>query len=90
MCCLKYEQDAYEDLMGRAPKVGAVVETPGGQGIVMELNILREIVKVKLDKGNETDLEVYKMSEIKVIKDVAAEEDIGVDIETLKQLEELS
>lgn len=88
MCCLKYEQEAYEEIMRRAPKVGAVVDTPEGQGIIMEINILRESVKVKLDKGNETDLEIYKMNEIKVIKDAAQNEDMEVDLETLKQLED--
>jgi len=88
MCCLKYEQEAYEQILGRVPKIGAIVDTPGGQGVVMEINILKEMVKVKLDKGNETDLETYKLNQIKVIKDVAQEEDIDIDLETLKQLED--
>lgn len=89
MCCLKYEQEAYEDVIKRSPKVGAVVDTPEGQGVIMEINILREIVKVKLDKGNETDLEVYAISDVKVIKDAAGEEDNDVvDLDTLKQLED--
>lgn len=88
MCCLKYEQDAYEDLLTKVPKAGAVVETPEGQGVVMEINLLKEIVKVKLDKGNETDLKTYKASEVKVIKDVSCDEDGDIDIEVLKQLED--
>ncbi|MCX8130775.1 MAG: stage 0 sporulation family protein [Clostridia bacterium] len=88
MCCLKYEQDAYEEALGRVPKVGAIVDTPEGQGTIMAVSLLKEIVKVKLDKGNETDLKLYKSDEIKVIKDVSHDEDADIDIEVLKQLED--
>lgn len=67
MCCLKYEQDAYEDAIHRLPGVGSIVETPQGQGVITEVNLLRETVKVRLDKETETDLEVYKVDEIKII-----------------------
>lgn len=88
MCCLKYEQEAYEEIIGRIPKVGAIVETPLGQGVVMDISLLKEIVKVKLDKGNETDLEVYNISEVRIIKDVNKDDEPDVDLETLKQLED--
>ncbi len=88
MCCLKYEQDAYEEILSRVPRVGAIVSTPSGQGTVMEISLLKELVKVKLDKGNETDLQVYKSDEVKVIKDVAKEDDTDINIEELKSLED--
>jgi len=88
MCCLKYEQEAYEEILSRAPKVGAIVDTPEGQGVVMEINLLKEIVKVKLDKGNETDLEICKIDDVKVIKDGTQVEEVDVDLETLKELED--
>jgi len=88
MCCLKYEQDAYESIIRRAPKTGAIVETPEGQGVVVETYLIREIVKVRLDKGNETDLKSYKLSEIKLIKDVTVREENDADIEALKALED--
>ncbi len=88
MCCLKYEQDAYESIIKRAPKTGAIVETPEGQGVVVETYLIREIVKVRLDKGNETDLRSYKFNEIKLIKDVTVREDSDADIEALKALED--
>lgn len=87
MCCLKYEQEAYEEILGRIPKIGAIVETSEGQGVVMDINLLKEIVKVKLDKGNETDLEIFKVDQVKIIKDAAKEEE-EVDFETLKGLED--
>lgn len=88
MCCLKYEQDAYEEIIRRIPKSGAIVETPEGQGVVMDISLLKEIVKVRLDKGNEADLRLYKVDEVRVIKDVAARDDSDTEIEALKGLED--
>ncbi len=90
MCCLKYEQEAYEDLLDRVPKVGAIVETPEGQGTVVEVNLLKEILKIKLDIGKETELRVYnfKEGEVKLIKNAATNDDMDIDLEVLKQLED--
>lgn len=88
MCCLKYEHEAYEELLSRVPKVGAIVETPEGQGTVMEVSLIRELLKIKLDKGNDTDLKIYRVDEVKVIKDVAHADEADIDIEALKQLED--
>ena len=67
MCCLKYEQEAYEDALRRVPGVGSVVETKEGRGVVISTDLLRETVQVKLDKGNETDLVTFPVAEIKVL-----------------------
>lgn len=88
MCCLKYEQDAYEDLLARVPKIGAIVETPDGQGTVMDSNLLKETVKVKIDKSNDPDLKIYKVDEIKIIKNVSTHDEAETDLEVLKQLED--
>ncbi len=90
MCCLKYEQEAYEDLLDRVPKVGAIVETPEGQGTVVEVNLLKEILKIKLDIGKETELRVYnfKEGEVKIIKNATSNDDLDIDLEALKQLED--
>lgn len=50
MCCLKYEQDAYEDALKRMPKNDSFVQTPDGLGNVCEVNVLRETMKVRLDE----------------------------------------
>ena len=50
MCCLKYEQEAYEDLMRTTPKVGSLVETPEGRGIVTDVNLLTGRLSVRLDQ----------------------------------------
>lgn len=68
MCCLKYEQEAYEDAIRRLPGVGSVVETPDGRGVVTEVNLLRETVKVRLDKESETDLVSFRADEIQVLQ----------------------
>ena len=88
MCCLKYEQEAYEQILKKAPKVGAIVETPDGQGLVVETYLVKEMVKVRLDKGNETDLQTYKMNEVKIIKDASVKDENDVNLDELKALED--
>jgi len=67
MCCLKYEQEAYEDVLKRTPKLESLVETPDGVGIVNSVQLLREKVKVRLDDDPENP-RVYGNSEITVIR----------------------
>lgn len=90
MCCLRYEHEAYEAVLMKMPKVGALVSTADGQGIVMETSVLKETVKVKLDNENEPDLKVYHVDDIKVIQDgVTQQEELDIeDLETLKELED--
>ena len=54
MCCLKYEQEAYEDLLKTAPKNESFVDTPDGRGTVTEVNLLRQSVKVRMEDHPET------------------------------------
>ena len=54
MCCLKYEQEAYEDLIRNSPKVDSFVDTPEGRGTVIELDLLRSRVKVRMEDAPET------------------------------------
>ena len=54
MCCLKYEQDAYEDLLRTAPKAESFVDTPEGRGTVTEVDLLRQQVKVRLEDRPDT------------------------------------
>ncbi|MBE5812820.1 MAG: stage 0 sporulation protein [Clostridiales bacterium] len=90
MCCLSYEQQAYEEKIKRVPKVGAVVSTPLGEGTVMNVNILKEKVQVKLTSQNDTvNLEEFEAKDVKIIKNNnnTKEEDIEA-IEELKNLED--
>ena len=87
MCCLKYEQEAYQDLLRSTPKVGALVSTPEGKGVVIEQNLLTRKLTIRLDKDPDGAPKVFKVSEVKVLRDgkikVARKE-----LEELKDLEE--
>ena len=67
MCCLNYEQSTYEDIRKRLPKLGAVVKTEEGTGPVVGNSIVKEIVKVKLKKGDEEVVEEFKITDIELI-----------------------
>jgi cell fate regulator YaaT (PSP1 superfamily) len=85
MCCLKYEQESYEELLKVTPKVGAVVKTADGRGIVEDVNLLTGKLRVKMDKTDAVatldkgDVEVIKDAVIRVDKD---------EIKALKGLED--
>ena len=64
MCCLRYEQEAYEDLIKKVPKQGAFVETKDGYGTAVQVNLLRQTVKVKLDGDSDDSLRSYKPNEL--------------------------
>lgn len=55
MCCLKYENDVYCMMRKGAPDTGDVVNTPDGKAKVVETDILRELVKVRLFTGEKDD-----------------------------------
>jgi len=67
MCCLKYEQDAYEDLVKHAPKMDSFVETPDGVGTVSSVNLLRQKVNVRLEDDPETP-HCYHNCEVCVVR----------------------
>ena len=93
MCCLKYEQDVYEDKLSHLPKIGAIVKTEDGEGTVDSIETLKEIVKVKLkDENNETYYKKYEAKDIKIIKNASSEiidEEEKANMEELQKLEEL-
>ena len=67
MCCLKYEQDAYEDLLRTSPKAESFVDTPDGRGTVVEVDLLRQRVKVKMEEHPET-ISIYANADIAVLR----------------------
>ena len=89
MCCLKYEQEVYEDKLKRLPKIGAVVKTEDGEGTVESIETLKEIVRVKLKDGEENFYKKYPASQVKIIKNIGKEELDPEEKEHLKELEEL-
>nr|MBR4279468.1 stage 0 sporulation protein [Clostridia bacterium] len=64
MCCLKYEQDQYEQTRKKMPKVGKEVITPDGPGVVWELNVIKETVRVRIQKGDSSELKDFPMDEV--------------------------
>lgn len=67
MCCLRYEEEAYEELVKNVPKQGAFVETPAGYGNVTQVNLLRQLVKVKLDGDGDDTIKTYRAVEVATV-----------------------
>ena len=91
MCCLKYENEVYEDKLKRLPNIGAIVKTEDGEGEVDGVETLKERVKVKFktEDGDGYTYKRYDAKDIKVIKDVAKERIDEEELENKKELEEL-
>lgn len=69
MCCLKYEQEAYSELLKKTPKIGAYVSTPDGKGTVVDQNLIKGILNIQLQKNPDSPPKSYKVNEVKLIKD---------------------
>ena len=67
MCCLKYEQDAYEDLIRTRPKAESLVDTPEGRGTVTEIDLLRQRVKVRMEEHPE-EIHVFSNTELAILR----------------------
>jgi len=90
MCCLKYEQDVYEEKINRLPKIGAIVKTEDGEGTVEGVETLKEILRVKLkDDNGEFYYKKYNANDIKIIKNVEEEVIDEEERANLKELQEL-
>ena len=95
MCCLKYEQEVYEEKIKRLPKVGSIVKTEDGNGTVSSVEVLKEVLRVQFKKDDITTYKNYKASDVKVIKNSSTSESETnneelENMEELKKLEELS
>lgn len=83
MCCLKYEQNTYDELLKITPKIGAIVKTPDGNGIVEDVNLLTGMLTVK---NSETDaVKSFHKGSVTVLRDSK----ISVNKEELKALKNL-
>ena len=94
MCCLKYEQEVYEEKLKILPKVGAIVKTQEGTGEVCSVETLKEVVRVKYQDGEDVYFKKHEAKDVVVIKDVERDDDRLVadndaDLEELKNLEKL-
>ena len=86
MCCLKYEQEAYEHLLRVTPKHGAIVETKDGKGTVVDNNLLTGMLKVSLDKNPDGAPVLVHRKDVKIIKDAHIKVD-KKELEALKGIE---
>jgi len=87
MCCLKYEQEVYEEKLKKMPGIGAIVKTPDGTGEVYGIETLKEQIKVKIKENDEYLYKKYKMDNIEIIKDSDKKE--VSEAETQEEEEEL-
>jgi len=89
MCCLKHEEETYEELNRRLPNVGDQVTTRDGQhGEVASINILRQLVKVIVENGDEKEIQEFPVEELRFKKKFKKEK-IKLSAEEMKELEKL-
>ena len=69
MCCLKYEQNAYEHLLRVTPKNGAIVDTKEGRGVVIDANLLTGMLKIRLHKRPDAAPVSIHRKEVRIVKD---------------------
>ena len=89
MCCLRYEDKVYEEEMARTPKVGSVVETDEGRGVVTEAHALKGVVKVTLESSPDAPPKAFDREDVTVVGfNKAAIKEENVDLKELKALED--
>ncbi|MDO4741386.1 MAG: regulatory iron-sulfur-containing complex subunit RicT, partial [Eubacteriales bacterium] len=65
MCCLRYEQDFYEQMLKKVPKVGSEVITPDGPGVVSEIFVIREKVRVRIRTADDSfDVREFNIDDV--------------------------
>lgn len=91
MCCLKNEEETYEELNRKLPNVGDYVTTDDGlKGEVHSVNVLRQIVKVLVDVGDEKEIHEYKVEQLRFKRRHGKKEKVDASEEkALKELENL-
>lgn len=90
MCCLKYENDVYEEIAKDMPKICSIVKTPQGEGTVEEVNYLKKNVKVKIQvkDSDQFTYNYFSTDEVEVLKEQELKEDLIENIKELKDLED--
>ena len=87
MCCLKYEQEAYTDLLRNTPPIGSLVSTPEGRGVVTEVNLLTGMLHVRLDGAAEGVLKTFHVKQLRVLRPGKGKRLSQEELEKLKNLE---
>ena len=68
MCCLKYEQEGYEELIRTTPRVGAAVKTPEGAGTVIDINLMTGMLSIKMNDAPDGAPKSVHKSQVKTIR----------------------
>lgn len=90
MCCLKHEEETYEDLNRKLPMVGDYVTTDDGhKGEVQSVNVLRQLVKVIINKEDEKEIQEYKVEQLKFKRKQKRDKSDAAAEKALKELREL-
>ena len=90
MCCLKHEEDTYEELNRRLPGIGDFVTTEDGlKGQVQSVNVLRQLVKVVVDKEDEKEILEYPVEELRFRRRHSKKEQMELSKEELQELERM-
>ncbi len=89
MCCLKYEDNVYQEKLKHLPNIGAIVKTQDGVGEIEDIETLKERVKVKIKNEDGFTYKRYDVKDIQVLKDVAREQFGEEERKNKKELEEL-
>lgn len=90
MCCLKHEEDTYEELNRRLPGIGDYVTTEDGlRGEVHSVNVLRQLVKVIVDKDDEKEILEYPVEELRFRRRHGKKEQMELSKEELQELERM-
>ena len=87
MCCLKYEQEAYADLLRSTPPVGSLVSTPEGRGVVNEVDLLTGILHVRLEGMAEGSAKQFRVKQVKVLRAGKGKRLSQDELDKLKNLE---
>ena len=67
MCCLKYEEEAYQDLLRHTPRVGSKVGTPDGKGTVIEVNLISGLLHVQMDDNPDAAPKVFEKHQVHLL-----------------------
>ena len=90
MCCLKNEEETYEELNRRLPGIGDIVTTEDGlKGEVQSVNVLRQLVKVVVESGDEKEIKEYSVEQLQFKRKHGKKEKMALSKEELAELEKL-
>lgn len=96
-CCLKYEHDAYMRILQTIPGIGSIVSTPDGEGVVIGINVLLELIRVKINDSdglgdfsdNNDGIRTYSLQDVTKIKEIETGDELGLSEELEYEIEEL-